>query len=391
MGVLAEYIKKEAQSKKISPVEWYEKNIGRIPHCRLATHVGKYTHPEAKAFLYERCSSGSREYVTTASAEVLTDLVYSSAEYVGAAKFLLCELEDSRSLFQHVKEDDPEVFQELRELGLDPQKLVEALKSLRDTPMPDATEYCLRQVYFPMEDGTYRLLTPLPQSSLLAALNKKYWAMNEKRRASRTPGDSQYGESHTQLINCLVMGFGGTKPQNISTLNNGNHGKAALLQSLPPRLEDRELRLPHRDFFSETLPYFRHRDSFMKLHTLFKCDRNNKEIRARIRELVSDLADEALQYCYELRGEGEGWSDRESCSKLPKSQKIWLDDKYTEARKDGQWIQEVADAFGRWFIRKYQWVVTGAKEVPVVLGDAEMTSFAGALEAALREEVRFQS
>ena len=129
----------------------------------------------------------------------------------------------------------------------------------------------------------------------------------------------------------------------------------------------------------------------MKLHRLFKGDRNNVEIRGQIRELTGDVADEVLLYCCKLRAEGEGWSDRESCSKLPESQKIWLDDKYAEARKDGQWIQEIADAFGRWFIKKYQSVTAAAKEAPVVLGDAEMTFFAETLEAVLREEVRYQS
>lgn len=391
MGRLTEFIKEDVEKKKTTAVQWYEKNIERIPQCSLATHVGKYAHPDAKAFIYERRISGSREYVTTASAAVMSDIVYSSAAYMGAAKFLLCELEDGRPLFEHVMEADPAVFQELRELGLDPQGLVDGVRSMGNAKMPDATEYRLRQVYFPIGNGEYQLLTPLPQSSLLASLNRRCRAMNKKRQQCRTPDNPHYGEHYEQLLNFVIMGFGGTKPQNISTLNNENHGESSLLQSLPPCLEDRQVHFPRRDFFSETLPYFSFRDPFMKLHRLFKGDRNNVEIRGQIRELTGDVADEVLLYCCKLRAEGEGWSDRESCSKLPESQKIWLDDKYAEARKDGQWIQEIADAFGRWFIKKYQLVTAAAKEDPVVLGDAEMTFFVETLEAALREEVRYQS
>lgn len=404
MGRLTEFIKEDVEKKKTTAVQWYEKNIKLIPQYSLATHVGKYTDPSAKAFLLELRSSGNREYVTTASSSaVLTDIVYPSANSLGAMSFLLCELEDGRPLFEHVMKEDPAVFQELRELGLDPQGLVDGVRSMGNVKMPDATEYRLRQVYFPAGDGTYRLLTPLPQSSLLASLNRRYWAMyekREKRKICRTADEFYYEEKYTKLLNCVVMEFGGANPRNISMLNynrqdlNGpnrnDKGKSLLLSSLPPCLEDREVHFPRRDFFSETLPYFSFRDPFMKLHRLFKDDRNNVEIRRQIRELTGDVADEVLLYCCKLRAEGEGWSDRESCSKLPKSQKIWLDDKYAEARKDGQWIQEVADAFGRWFIKKYRWVADAAKEGPVVLGDAEMTFFAETLEAALREEVRFR-
>jgi CRISPR-associated protein Csy1 len=391
LGLLAEYIKEQAEKKHLTPAEWYQKNIALIPRCSLATHVGKYAHPNTKVFLCDRRPSACRDYVTTTSAAVPADIVCSSAAYMSAAKLLLCNMEDSRPLIEHVLEDDPAVYQELQNLDLDPGQLADGVKKLvQSAKMPEATDCCLRQVYFPVGDKDYQLLTPLPQSSLLAALNKRYWEMNRKRKESRTSGGLHYGESYAGLPGCVIMKFGGSKPQNISTLNNENHGRAPLLPSLPPSLKDRLLRLPHRDFFNETVPYGTYRDLFMKLHQLFgEAVRNNVKTREQIREVTGDLVDVMLQYCWQLRAEGAGWSDGEN--RLPLAQKIWLDDKYEERRKDKEWIQTISADFGRWMVRKYQAIVKYAKGTPVVLGDAEMHFFATMLEDELQEEVRYQS
>ena len=252
------------------------------------------------------------------------------------------------------------------------------------TADPAATDGRLRQIYFPVGEGVYHLLTVLPSSSLLQVLNGRSRNMRQHRFDCRNEKSEFYGNACDEIMERTVIGFGGTKAQNISAFNARVAGKADLLMSMPALLEGEKIRRPHRNFLEETVPYRAYFFLFRNLHELFLMERNNAEIRNKREALVCDLIDVILQSCYRLREEPAGWSNGEEFLNLPQIQKIWLDEQYREERTD-EWAKETGKYFAKWFIYKYRRI---KKEQRVSLGEEEMKHIRHAMIKVLMEEVR---
>ena len=385
---LTEYILRSAEAKKKSPGEWWETTVQNIGKCQLATHVGKFTNPDSAVALLAEPGAPDAGYVTTQGSRYREDIL-TPAQYIGSASLLLKTQEDGRDVLEYTEASPEELTAELADLGLPGSSLKEAVEELRKRSRtePSATDERMKQVYFPTNDaGQYHLLTVLPASSLLLELKKRLLEMDERRRLHCNKEEDEYGRDWENIPNLTEVGFGGTKPQNISALNSRARGTGYLLPSLPPSFEQRDIRLPKRDFFRETIPFREVERSLRTLHTLFLLDRNNKDIRMRIRGEVDALAELAAAMAARLRDEPAGWSEEERCAALPASQKIWLDEAFRETRLDGgDWLEDVSTGFGRWLIGRYE--RTAGRE-KVILGDIELKFFRDRLLELLKEEVR---
>ena len=173
-----------------------------------------------------------------------TDIVYSSAAYMGAAKLLLYALDDGRPLWKHIYENDENVRREVESLGVSFDTMRQEVERMMATADPAATDGRLRQIYFPAGEGTYHLLTVLPSSSLLQVLNGRSRNMRQHRFDCRNEKSEFYGNACDEIMERTVIGFGGTKAQNISAFNARVAGKADLLMSMPALLEGEEIRRP---------------------------------------------------------------------------------------------------------------------------------------------------
>ena len=96
-------------------------------------------------------------------------------------------------------------------------------------------------------------------------------------------------KGYDEIYELTETKYGGTQPQNISELNTKNGGKAYLLRSVPPALKKRDIRLPTRDFFSDTLSSEKMKENFQLLHKLIKCDVNNRTVRKNINDILNDF------------------------------------------------------------------------------------------------------
>lgn len=385
MSKLTDYISEQSKKKKKTPCEWLESMTALISKCSLATHVGKFTHPNSKVFLNDCSLENPIQYVTTKSTNILTDIVYSSASYMGAAKFLTLPLEDNETVLSHIQKQDKTVEQEITSFGFPFDKMTSAISDMerRSTIAPSFSDGNLRQVYFPVGDNDYHLLSILPSSSLLETLRIRITDMNRKAYESRKKDSESYGNDYSNIGSRISISFGGTKPQNISTLNANHGGHATLLESLPPSLEIRDIRIPKRNFFTEAIPYRESQELVSKLDKLFKLSHNNIAIRNAIERNLDRLIDISLAYAYRLR-EDIGWTNRPQYKKLPDHQKIWLDDFYIEKRNDGKWTERVSADFARWFIQYYRKRIKD----PVILGDIQFRFIKERMKDILDEEVR---
>lgn len=383
MGKLGEYIQEQAKKKSKTPEEWLKGVVSNFTKCTLVTHVGKFSNPDSKVVVYDDSQTRTDGLVTTASSRHDTDMIYSSAAYMASAKLLLQPLEDGKSCMEHLQAGERNVYEESQSFGIEPEQMHEALAGIRKASCRE-TDGKLRQVYFPVGKNSYHLLTILPASSLLETMGSTIRDMNHRWYETGQRNEEMYGEQASHLSDLTMIGFGGTKPQNISTLNANSGGKAFLLLSLPPIINHHSVRIPKRDFFIECIPYSACIDIIRKLHKLFKLDRNNMEIRKKISTCLENAADYCIEAAALIRMEPEGWSLGEKYRNLLPAQKIWLDTMFKEEWSNGEWCREVGKQFGKWIIYRY-----GRIEGPdkVSLGDQELQMFSEVMEYSLRKEV----
>ena len=372
--------KKADKKKNITAEEWLDDIAGNAAKCRWATHVGRFINPDVKTILNVTPVSHANEgYITTAGTDCQVDMSVNAA-YLGTAKLLMLPLADGKNVYQHLKEDDQFLQKELPELDIDYEKITKLLLQAVTDALPDATDERLRQVYFPIDvnQAKYHLLTVMPPSSVMIELCQRIRAMEDKSYKVRHNDITD--DSYTQLYDLTEIGFGGTKPQNISCGNNGIGGRCYLLNSMPPALAKRKLALPKTDFFKDTLNVQQYYDLFKELHSVYKTKNNNHAIRTHARNIEMAIIDRVLFSAFRLRQLESGWSDSNNCI-LPVNQKIWLDDKYSAQRLyETDWTEAIAIKFADWIMDSYKIVM---KEEKITLGDGEYLALKHAVKDAV--------
>lgn len=357
--------------------------LGFFQYCTVCTHVGKFTHPNSRIIINDAGPWTNNGFVVTPNVNCIKD-IYSSSKYMHATKFLQLELEDGRMLLEHLLESDQEVLNNLGQFGIQEDDILKAIHSLAPDTVKD-TEKILKQVYFPVKEGAYHLLTVMPASSLMETLKVRIDQRIRENWASYNKKSDRYGQPCSRIPNRAVIYFGGTKPQNISTLNNSNGGKAYLLEALPPEFSNQAVRLPKRNFFQETISFRSVEVMLNHLHKLFKIQWNNVHIRNGIKQTIDQIADECIFRSDQIREFPAGWSQEEKYRALPLGQKIWLDDFYTDKRKNTDWIDAVSEEFARWLDISYK---RAARKESVRLEDAELKFFKYRMKSILEEEMR---
>ncbi len=368
MSTILDYMTAEAEKKKKTIEEWLQAIAQNAEKCTTTAHVGRFVHPSANVKI--RCNTNAtlpNGYVATASVLCTRDILVSSASYLGTSKFLSLELEDGNTVLSHFQNDTDKIRQDLSSLSIDYQSIRNQILKIDENHVPSATDERLRQIYFPVGENQYHLLSILPASSLLIETRKRIRNMEQQARAARDKKSEHYGSEYEQIPNLTEISFGGTKPQNISTLNNANGGRAYLLPAFPPQLSQKDIRIPKQNFF-QSLPMREYRPLFYTLHHFYNLKRNNIDIRNAARSAEDNIIEYVLSNVFQLRGVESGWSNMESC-RLPSHQKIWLDNLNLNDREtDSTWNTAVAEEFSRWILHTYKKIM---KENACPMGDGE--------------------
>ncbi len=382
MSIFVDYLQEEAEKKKKQGKTWLEETARNADKCAWATHIGKFTNPSVENVTVDAgCETACRDgYLHTGSVICEKDIAV-SANYLATAKLITLKLEDGRTVYEHFRDDTSQIQQEVSSVGADYRTVRENILKIKTGTVPVDTDERIRQVYFPVGEKDYHLLSVLTSSSLLTSLTSRFWEMEREGREAKDEKSPTYGQAYHRLRNTISIGIGGTKPQNISYLNNKSGGKALMLLSAPPKLEQRDIVRPRKDFFSNTLRWGRFRELFKRLHVCYARPQHNMETALRTRAAEERIIDEVLKYVYQLRELPPGWSDADN-NTLPAAQKTWLDEKYESRREDETgWKQEIADAFARWILfTAYKHII---KDDPIELGDTEFTALRQKIEETL--------
>ena len=378
--------------KSFSLEEWLPSAAKRAGQISMSTHPCTFSHPSArknKNGYVTPVMAGSKQcndgYLRSGNVDVDTDALGNAAA-LDVYKFLNLIMSDGLSLIEHIQ-NDTQISKGLLSIKTASYKtLKDGFMEMVNSSNETVTSSKIKQVYFPINDSEYHLLSILTNSGAVYYMRhaiddlrfgEKTKVLRELKKENK-PSD----ESFMEIYDLTTIGYGGTKPQNISVLNNQNGGKAHLLMSMPPVIKKRDVRFPKRNFFSESIRAWELREVFMALEKIFKTDYNNKKIREGREYRYEQIIDMIILKMYKVREAAEE-QYFEKNSQLKIDQKIWLLDGIKRFEED-VWLETLQKEIVSWFVRSFEEIV--GKKI-IVYGKREKENFAEVL-ARYKEVLR---
>ncbi|EGR0626884.1 type I-F CRISPR-associated protein Csy1 [Vibrio cholerae] len=359
---------------------WLPDAAKRAGQIAVASHPCTFSHPSARKNKNGYVSSIIAKnkpridgFLRSGNVSVEPDALGNAAA-LDVYKFLSLEMSDQRSLLVHIEQESELARQLLDIPSCEYQALRDGFLKMVDNEQASVSSSKIKQVYFPIADGDYHLLSLLTHSGHLFELRKRLDALRfgdavkEARECKKT--NHFHPAGYQEIFGLTTIGFGGTKPQNISVLNNQNAGKAHLLASIPPELTPRDIRLPRTDFFKESFNAWQAKEILESLYRLFQTDYNNINLRDGRDYRIQQYVDLVIEKMWQVRLFLEEYSG-ELSSALPLEQKIWLYPEFAEQRhQEDEWLDKIVRHIARGLINHYSRskVITS----PITLADQEL-------------------
>ena len=373
----------EVQCEQIfSLKQWLPNASRRAGQIKISSHPCTFSHPSANknkngkvSAVIAKANRDSDGFVRSGNVDVDLDALGNAAA-LDVYRFLTLRMSDGTTLIEHI-ESNSDVAKSLlnrSEIGYEATRL--QFLEMLETSEQQITSSKIKQVYFPisLNNDDYHLLSVLTPSGIVYKLRERIDHIRysdeskDARKAQRDNGYSATG--FLELPNLTMIAYGGTKPQNISTLNNKFAGRAYLLPSTPPSLSDRRQRLPNSDFFTECINPYQFKENFFKLHQLFSQDYTNQTIRAAIKRSVSEFVDLTVEQMWKVRLSlaEHPYFD---VSNLESNQKQWLQKTNNDSKLEKAVTDEIVKQLARCFFAGYKKVL--AKEA-VTMSDFELSA-----------------
>jgi CRISPR-associated protein Csy1 len=363
---------------------WLPDAARRICSRALTTHPSKFSHPSTGVgktnikdgtFVTPVLFEGNQRndgFVRSGNVRFdLTDSV-GDAGALAAEDFLRVTLSDGMTVLQHIESETLVARELLTVKGVDYEQLRSKFLAIKSTSEGISTNSKIKQVYFPVEDLQYHLLSLLTHSGHVFELRQRLDELG--RAANRIREYKKLNQFHPiryqEIFGLTTIGFGGTKPANISVLNNKFSGKAHLLSSMPPEFKPRDIRLPRTDFFKESFTARQAKEVLEALHRLFQTDYNNVNLRDGRDYRIQQYVDLVIEKMWLVRLFLQEYSG-ELSSALPLEQKIWLYPEFAEQRhQEDEWLDKITRHIARGLINHYSRSKIIAN--PVTLADQEL-------------------
>ncbi len=366
--------------------EWLPNAAKRSGQISMATHPCTFSHPSARKNKNGYVSSVLADvkkaddgFLKTGNVSVDTDALGNAAA-LDVYKFLTLSMQDNQSLLTHIQQDTDLARDLLDIKSLSYSELKTGFLAMVESSADNITSSKIKQVYFPVETD-YHQLSLLTNSGMVYELRKRIDTLRfsdevkELRDKKRKSEFSEQGFS--EIYGLTTIGYGGTKPQNISVLNNQNGGKAHLLSSLPPVLEKRHIHFPKRDFFVESLQKREVTSLFHTLQKIIKAERNNINVRDARDLCIQEILDKVIEKMWAVRFISSDQYYQESSS-LKSYQLTWLHDGFKQERETTDiWLDKLTGEISRWISRCYEDVV--GKQA-IKLGEQEVAHIAQLVE-----------
>ncbi len=293
-------------------------------------------------------------------------------------------------LLEHIQEDS-ELTKELLSIQSESYDILrKKFLAMADSNSEMVTSSKIKQVYFPV-NGDYHQLSILGNSGLIYELRQRIDHLHfseEQIQLRDLRRDNVFSEQgFAEIHDVTTIGYGGTKPQNISALNNQNGGKARLLLSVPPGMEQRETHFPKYNFFKESIRFYDAREQLEKLHRIFTSGKDSVIPRRNLEtgrdHRLEEILDLIILRVAALRRVAAA-QYLEETSQLEQYQKIWLCVGFeTQREQEDEWLEHLCKTVSDWIIIAYEKTVKNA----VTLGRAERAYIQQVIETR-REALR---
>ncbi len=372
--------KEQECEQNFSLANWLPDAAKRAGQISLSSHPCTFSHPSARKNKNGYVSSIIAKNKPRADGLLRSGNINVEIDALGNAaaldvyKFLSLLMADGRSLLTHIEQESELAKQLLKMPNSEYHVLREGFLKMIDADQASVSSSKIKQVYFPVADGEYHLLSLLTHSGHLFELRQRLDALrfgDEVKQARESRKLNQpHAKGYREIFGLTTIGFGGTKPQNISVLNNRNAGKAHLLASTPPELKPREVRLPRTDFFKDSFTAWQAKDALEALHRIFSTDHNNMNIRDGRDYRIQQYVDLVIEKMWQVRLFLSDYAGEVS-SELPLEQRVWLYPTYeTQRAQESEWLDKMVRHISRSLVSHY----LNSKFItqPVQLADQEL-------------------
>lgn len=356
--------KRQQIIEEYQPKNWIANAARRAAQIQLVTHAIKFQHPDAKgtSIYLDAPLLENAEFVSSRALppEKRYSDVVGNAACLDVYKFLQLSLNGERLLERIIRKDSA-LYAAFPGKKEEKEAWFKAFANIKEASSPPIAHELMKQIYFPVGDESYHLITPLFPTSLAQAVYQRIQqdrTSEEAQEARKAKKENKpHSKGYRDYPNLAIRRFGGSKPQNISQGNSDRKGRAYLLSSQPPRWKSQKIKPPlqAKSIFEQLFSY-RVRDLTKELKDfLIKVQKhNNFDIRQKRDDLVTRISDELLSYAAEIRQLKPGWSAHPDC-KLSEAQAFWLDSKraledkeWGKKRNTTNWKSLVCDDFGYW-------------------------------------------
>jgi CRISPR-associated protein Csy1 len=401
---LALSAKRQKLEEKFFPVNWLTDAADRAKQRQLVTHALKFTHSDAKGSSYyapggdqQSKNTQQREIVSTATLTKLSIDSVGNAAALDVAALLQLE-HDGKTLIEYIRNKDATPLQPF---ALSEEQLLNWLDGFGQVLLDGkpSSHKLAKQLYFPIGDGKYHLISPLYPSSLAHAVYERIASSRFSEEAKQIRKDKRETKYNKAVLidypDTALQTFGGTKPQNVSQLNSRRGGKSFLLNCGPPHWRSQNKPpLGIKTIFSQNHFSLRVRNEIWMLRDFLnrRSDENRTfAVRNKRADLIDKLIDSLFQYGAEIQNlkEWAGWSAAPEC-KLARAEQLWLDPRrgesdevFAQEREKNDWQKSIANQFAFWLNSRI-------KSKKIIPGDVEHREWKSLLEqriSLLREDL----
>jgi CRISPR-associated protein Csy1 len=368
----AEVQEKEAECAAVFDLKnWLPNAANRAGQIAISTHPCTFSHPSSRknkngyvSSIIASSEQNNDGFLRTGNVGVPADALGNAAA-LDVYKFLTLEMADGKNLIQHLEQDSVLAINlfttTINDENSNYQVLKQGFLAMTTASEENITSAKIKQIYFPIMNGSneadYHQLSILTASGIVFDLRKRLDVIrfgDDVKEARQKRKDNLEHEDYKEIYNLTTIGYGGTKPQNISVLNNQNGGKAHLLLSLPPSLKSRDIHFPYVDFFTQVVRYSHCKNQFQSLHKLYSKKENNMQVSVNRDDYYRSIIDYIIDKMWQVRAVASE-QYHEKTNQLPSVQKIWLCT-HQEAMRDmtDDWLAAICDSVTQFLFHGYE-------------------------------------
>jgi CRISPR-associated protein Csy1 len=158
---------------KFSPKQWLPDAAKRVGQLSMVSHPSKFSHPSAKTSTVIALAQYSADgYLRSGNISYPLD-VFGNAAAMDVYKFLSIELSNGKSILENLEQDVELLSDYFKVSQLEYEVLRTDFLKIKAIDSSSKTDHLVKQVYFPIQEQEYHLLSILTASGVVTELKKR--------------------------------------------------------------------------------------------------------------------------------------------------------------------------------------------------------------------------